>query len=87
MKHEHKSSFKKSLKRDAKRGFDIDLLESVIEDLCNGVPLAPKHHDHALTGKYIGFRECHVKPDWLLVYYIEADAIVFCETGTHADLF
>lgn len=54
-----------------------------------GEQLDPKHHDHALTGSYTGFRECHIQPDWLLIYYIKKDELIITasRTGTHADLF
>ena len=81
------NKFDKSVKRDIKRGLDINLLFKVTDTLAKGIPLAEKHCDHQLTGNYRGFRECHIKPDWLLLYYIDGDTIVFYKTGTHADLF
>ena len=81
------NQFEKSIKKDIKRGLNLKLLYDVIDKLAKGERLNPKYRDHALTGNYIGFRECHVKPDWLLLYYIEDDLIVFHKTGTHADLF
>ena len=60
--------FKKDLKAAQKRGLDISLLRSVVNTLAEEKPLAPKHRDHELTGEYSGFRECHIQPDWLLVY-------------------
>ncbi len=83
------SHFKKDLKRAVRRGYDIALLRAVIEKLANGIALAPAHRDHALTGSYAGFRECHVKADWLLVYAIDEGVLVLtlAFTGTHSDLF
>lgn len=55
--------------------------------LISEIPLDIKHKDHALSGNYEDFKECHIKPDWLLIYYIENDVITFARTGTHSDLF
>lgn len=81
--------FKKSLKLAKKRGMNIGLLDSVVDDLLHGIPLAEKFKDHELKGKYKGFRECHIQPDWLLIYLVEEDVLVLTlvDTGTHADLF
>lgn len=87
LKPVYSNSHKDCLKRDKKRGYDFTLLEEIVEQLVQEIPLDPKHRDHALTGNYAGFRECHIKPNWLLIYYIEDDTIVFVKTGTHSDLF
>lgn len=81
--------FKKSLKLAKKRGLNIELLDSIVEKLLNGIPLDEKHRDHPLSGNYKGFRECHIQPDWLLIYLIEDDilTLTLVDTGTHADLF
>ncbi|MCD7847469.1 MAG: type II toxin-antitoxin system YafQ family toxin [Oscillospiraceae bacterium] len=81
--------FKKDLKLASKRGCKLELLDEVINTLAEGKPLAEKHRDHNLTGEYIGFRECHIQPDWLLVYRVEdEDLMLFLfRTGTHSDLF
>ena len=81
--------FKKDLKLIAKRGYDLNLLDSVVEKLASKLPLEEKHRDHSLTGNYVGFRECHILPDWLLVYRVdETEVILFLSrTGTHSDLF
>ena len=81
--------FKRSLKLARKRGLDIDLMDSVVEKLINGIPLENKYKDHALSGNFKGFRECHIQPDWLLIYLIEDDilTLTLVDTGTHADLF
>ena len=81
--------FKKSLKLARKRGLDITLLENIVSMLQNNIPLAEKYRDHVLKGKYLGFRECHIQPDWLLIY-LKEDGILtltLVDTGTHADLF
>lgn len=81
--------FKKSLKLARKRGLNIDLLDTVVEKLLHGIPLGEKNKDHALSGKYKGYRECHIQSDWLLIYLIEDDilTLTLIDTGTHADLF
>ena len=83
------SRFKKDVKRAARRGWNLSLLRTVIAKLANGQPLPPSCRDHALSGPYAGFRECHVKPDWLLVYSIDNNVLLLtlAWTGTHADLF
>ena len=81
--------FKKSLKLARKRGLDITLLENIVSMLQNNIPLAEKYRDHELKGEYLGFRECHIQPDWLLIY-LKEDGILtltLVDTGTHADLF
>ena len=62
------TQFRKDLKRINKRGKDLSLLKDVLQTLREEQALEEKYHDHALTGNYIGFRECHIQPDWLLVY-------------------
>ena len=81
--------FKKDLQLAAKRGYDLDLLDAVVTNLAERRPLAEKYRDHELTGNYSGFRECHIQPDWLLVYRVEADELILflSRTGTHSDLF
>lgn len=81
--------FKKDLKQIIKRGYRIELLDEVVNKLAAKEPLEEKHRDHALTGTYSGFRECHITPDWLLVYQIREKEIVLflSRTGTHSDLF
>ena len=83
------SRFKRDLKLIVKRGYDLNLLDMVVEKLANDIPLEERHRDHALTGNYVGFRECHVLPDWLLIYRVDdTDLILFLSrTGTHSDLF
>jgi len=81
--------FKRDYKTAIKRGFSIDLLDEVINLLANGTPLPEKYRDHNLSGNWSGFRECHIQPDWLLIYRIDDDILVLTLTrnGTHSDLF
>lgn len=81
--------FRKDYKTAKKRGYNMELLENVIQTLIEQKPLVEKHHDHPLTGKYIGFRECHIQPDWLLIYRVDKDVLllIVSRTGTHSDLF
>ena len=83
------NQFKRDLRLAKRRGYDLDLLDETVDKLTNREPLPQKNQDHALSGNYAGFRECHVQPDWLLVYRIdEEEAYVFlARTGTHSDLF
>ena len=83
------NQFKKDLKLAQKRGFNLELLTDVVNTLASGQPLDKKHRDHNLSGNHQGFRECHIEPDWLLVYRIEADELelFLFRTGTHSDLF
>ncbi|MCD7763615.1 MAG: type II toxin-antitoxin system YafQ family toxin [Lachnospiraceae bacterium] len=83
------SKFQKDLKRAKKRGYDISLLTEIIKMLAAGSPLPDKNKDHQLTGDYIGCRECHITPDWLLIYEISNDDLILylTRTGTHSDLF
>lgn len=82
------NAFKKSYKLMKKRGLDTDALDDVVDILRQGKKLNDKYHDHALTGNFAGFRECHVKPDWLLIYLIEKDilTLTLVDTGSHSDL-
>jgi mRNA interferase YafQ len=81
--------FQKDLKRIEKRGYKIDLLTAVIKKLANGETLDEVYHDHPLKGEYQDCRECHITPDWLLIYEIVSDTLLLylTRTGTHADLF
>lgn len=81
--------FKKDFKLAMKRGLNVELLENVIALLAMGESLPAKNKDHALTGNWVGHRECHILPDWLLVYRIEDDVLVLtlARAGTHSDLF
>lgn len=81
--------FQKDLKRIQKRGYDISLLTEVLKILASGESLPPKNKDHNLSGNYKGCRECHITPDWLLIYEISnGDLFLYLtRTGTHSDLF
>lgn len=83
------TQFRKDYKLAVKRGLKIGLLENVVAALAMGEPLPDKNRDHALTGNWVGHRECHILPDWLLVYRIEEDVLVLTltRTGSHSDLF
>jgi mRNA interferase YafQ len=83
------TQFKKDYKLAMKRGLNIGLLEAVVTVLAQGEQLPDKNKDHALAGNWLGYRECHVQPDWLLVYRLEEDVLVLTLTRTdsHSDLF
>ncbi len=85
----YESTFKKDFKRIIRRGYDARLLERVIQILADGDPLPEKYKDHRLVGDYAGCRECHITPDWLLVYKIDNEELILylTRTGTHSDLF
>ena len=81
--------FKKDLKTIMRIGYNLDLMEEVVDTLLAQGQLDEKYHDHPLSGDYNGFRECHILPDWLLVYRIDDDELMLflSRTGTHSDLF
>lgn len=81
--------FQRDLKRIQKRGYNISLLTDVIKKLASGERLSEKYRDHNLSGNYSGCRECHITPDWLLVYEIDNGELILylTRTGTHSDLF
>lgn len=83
------AQFRKDYKLAIRRGLNIGLLEDVVASLARGVPLPEKNRDHALSGNWAGYRECHILPDWLLVYRVEDDVLVLIlsRTGSHSDLF
>ena len=81
------SAYKSDIKTVKKRGYDMSLIKPVIENLLNEIPLDPKYKDHVLIGNYKGDRECHIEPDWLLIYTVIESDLVFVRTGTHSDLF
>jgi mRNA interferase YafQ len=81
------SRFLKDLKLAKKRGYDLDKLEAIVDLLQAQQSLPPKNKDHTLTGEWNHHRECHIQPDWLLIYRIEATFLILERTGTHADLF
>lgn len=83
------SRFTKDLKLIARRGYDLNKIKFVISELANGNKLDSKYKDHQLTGDYSGKRECHILPDWLLIYEIKDDKLLLylVRTGSHSDLF
>ncbi len=83
------TAFKKSYKKAIKRGLDVSILESVIDTLRQGKPLDKKYKHHTLKGNFSGYHECHLQPDWLLIYLIEDDilTLTIADTGTHSDIF
>lgn len=83
------NQFKKDLKRAKKRGFNFERLTEIVNMLAAQKKLPERYRDHNLVGEYSGFRECHVQPDWLLIYRIDDDqlGLFLFRTGTHADLF
>lgn len=85
----YQAAFKKDYKRIVKRGYDMRLLEKVIELLANQKPLLEKNRDHQLSGDYAGCRECHITPDWLLIYEVADEELILylTRTGSHSDLF
>ena len=85
----YSTRFKKDYKAVKKSGFNTKLLEEVLETLCAEQPLPQKYRDHNLSGNYEGHRECHITPDWLLIYKVEHDELLLSltRTGTHSDLF
>lgn len=85
----YETTFKKDFKRIVRRGYDIRLLENVIELLANEQALPEKYRDHSLIGDYADCRECHITPDWLLIYKISNTELILylTRTGSHSDLF
>ena len=83
------SAYKKSYKLMKKRGLDLSLLDEAVDLLRQGKQLDEKYRDHGLSGNFAGFRECHIKPDWLLIYLIEDDilTLTLVDTGSHSDIF
>lgn len=83
------NKYKRDLKRIQRRGYDISLLKYVVKKLSLGEKLGKKYKDHSLSGVFSGFRECHITPDWLLIYRYEKEilVLVLSHTGTHSDLF
>lgn len=81
--------FQKDLKLAQRRGCNLSLLTNVIKALASGQSLPPKNHDHTLSGNFSGCRECHITPDWLLIYKINEDSLILflTRTGSHSDLY
>lgn len=83
------SQFRKDLKRLKKRGRDLSKIENILNQLLNEETFDIRYRDHALVGNYQGFRECHIEPDWLLIYAIDKGKLILTasRTGSHSDLF
>ncbi|MDD6680079.1 type II toxin-antitoxin system YafQ family toxin [Galactobacillus timonensis] len=83
------NQFKRDMKRIRKQGKDLSILQNILQMLVEEKDLDAKYCDHALTGNYIGFRECHIQPDWLLIYLINHQELILTasRTGSHSDLF
>ena len=79
--------FQKDLTKASKRGKSLDKIGLVIDCLADQKPLPLRHNDHILTGNYSSHRECHVEPDWLLIYKATEEELILIRTGTHSDLF
>lgn len=79
--------FKKDVKKMKKRSKSFDAFKRVIQNLSKGETLDDRFKDHKLIGDYVGTRECHIEPDWLLIYEFHEDELILIRTGTHSDLF
>lgn len=79
--------FRKDYKKAKKRRLPLEKLKEVVDLLAMGQPLPERNRDHALTGDWVGHRECHIQPDWLLIYRVAGEELYLVRTGTHADLF
>jgi mRNA interferase YafQ len=79
--------FERDIKRARKRGKDLDKLWRIVESLSRGEPLATRHRPHRLSGEWNRFWECHIEPDWLLIWDETETSLILIRTGTHADLF
>ncbi len=81
------TAFKKDVKRAEKRGKDMAKLKAVIMLLLDDQPLEPRHRDHPLKGDWVGYRDLHIEPDWLLLYRVTETELMLARMGTHSDLF
>ena len=81
------TQFVKDYRRAMKSNLDISKLDVVMEKITNGVPLSSKYHDHQLRGNMAMYRECHIAPNWLLVYQLKPGEVSFARTGSHSELF
>ena len=79
--------FRRDVKLAEKRGKDMAKLREIILLLVEGTPLPPRYKDHPLVGNWKDCRDCHIDPDWLLIYRVDGDAVYLVRTGTHSDLF
>lgn len=87
LKQEKSNKFEREFIKQIKRGEDIEKLIAVMDLIIEQKPFEKRHHDHPLSGNYEGFRDCHIEPDWILIYRTDHDTAYFARTGTHADLF
>lgn len=83
----YKNTFEKDVKLAKKRGKDLEKIKEVIHCLANEQSLPLNYRDHALIGNYVGHRECHIEPNWLLIYKKDSETLILERTGTHSDLF
>ncbi len=81
------NQFKKDFKRIKKRGKDLSKLKDIVSAIANSESLEERHRDHALSGNWSGSRDCHVEPDWILIYRVDDDYLFLERTGSHSDLF
>ena len=81
------NQFKKDYQKQIKKGKDIDKLEQIMTQIVLEQPLAARHRDHPLSGNWLHYRDCHVEPDWVLIYKIDGADVLFARTGSHSDLF
>lgn len=81
------TKFRRDIKRLRRQGGDLSQLEAVVTTLVAQEPLDERYQDHALVGNWKGFRECHIRPDWLLIYRVESDELQLARTGSHTELF
>ena len=87
MKITQTPQFKKDVKKQRKRGKDLQKLKEILGLLISQEALPAKNRDHALTGDWVGWRDCHVEPNWLLIYKVSPGEVFLGRTGSHADLF
>ncbi len=87
LKSRESTQFKRDIKRLIKQHADLQKLEIVVRKLVAQEPLEQRYRDHALSGNRRGYRECHIEPDWLLIYRVEGGELQLAETGSHAHLF
>ena len=87
MKLSQTTQFKKDIKRQIKKGKNPQKLKAVVKILLDGEKLPPKNHDHPLKGSWVGRRDCHIEPDWILIYRVSEDELLLERTGSHSDLF
>ncbi len=81
------TQFVRDVKRMRKRGKDLEKLKSLVTKLAKSIPLGPKHRDHPLIGPWKNCRDCHIEPDWILIYSVDPHYLHLERTGSHSDLF